>query len=252
MPHISPGKTNIRLVTVQPFRREIDQVIAMYLANGADREINLADTEKKAVLMALQKTTHPSAFNSLESAVKHSLLLQSHPNFIRWAICNCSPPRQIFCYSLAIILILCGIIVSLLFTLSDLTRGWRALGAIFEIIGVAYLIITAKGVCPVLYGLQRRHVRPWEPILEGDHDPIDEAFAPLGDLDLDGGRNGDWAAWYGKRSLIRKIFDREVWVQEPALRWIHHQIALQATALALPVTGIFLAIFLTVPDGHIF
>ena len=222
----------------------------MYLADGAPREINLAGTEKKAVLIALQKTTHPSAFTGPEAVVKHTLLTQLHPNFVRWAIVNCSISRRIFCCTLASVLILFGFLISLLFPFSTFTRGWRALGGILILIGIAYLAVAAKGVCPVLYGLDHRHVPPWEAFLDDDYDPVADAFALLG------GRNGEkewaWTTWYKKRFLIRKIFDREVRVQEPAIRWIHHQIAMQALAIAVPITGAFLAIFMTVPNGNMF
>ena len=61
-----------------------------------------------------------------------------------------------------------------------------------------------------------------------------------------------WVAQYEKRSSLRKIFDREIWIQEPALRQIQDTIFLQAI-LAGVVGGAFLtAIFVAFPPGHLF
>lgn len=79
-----------------------------------------------------------------------------------------------------------------------------------------------------------------------------DALAPFGSRVDDDADDVPWAAWYEKRNLLRKIFDRKIWIQEPAVRWIQDQIALQAFALSLPAAAVFLVVFLTVPDGNMF
>lgn len=61
-----------------------------------------------------------------------------------------------------------------------------------------------------------------------------------------------WIKKYEKRFIIRKIFDREVWVQEPALRQIQDIIFLQALLIGLGAAAIFTVIFLAVPGGDFF
>ena len=61
--------------------------------------------------------------------------------------------------------------------------------------------------------------------------------------------NEPWVVKYEKRNIIRKILDREVWIQEPALRQIQDTIFLQAIGGALIVTAISMGIFCAVPKG---
>ena len=72
----------------QPFRTEIDRIVNHYLAPGAPRELNLSHDDRATVLHALQYTTHPSAFNLVKIRLDATLRNQSHPNFVRWSICN--------------------------------------------------------------------------------------------------------------------------------------------------------------------
>ena len=59
-----------------------------------------------------------------------------------------------------------------------------------------------------------------------------------------------WVAKYEKRNLIRKVFDREVWIQEPALRQIQDTIFLQAVLGALIISAVAVGIFVALPKGH--
>ena len=72
----------------QPFRTEINRIVNHYLAPGAPRELNLSHDDRATVLRALQYTTHPSALNLVKRMLDTTLRNQSHPNFVRWSICN--------------------------------------------------------------------------------------------------------------------------------------------------------------------
>jgi len=61
-----------------------------------------------------------------------------------------------------------------------------------------------------------------------------------------------WIARYKKRNVIRKIFDREVWITEPALRQIQDTIFLQAILGAFVLSAIAVGIFCAVPRGNFF
>lgn len=59
-----------------------------------------------------------------------------------------------------------------------------------------------------------------------------------------------WVAKYEKRNFVRKIFDREVWIEEPVLRQIQDTIFLQAALGAFVVAAVGTVIFCVVPKGN--
>lgn len=204
-------------------------------------------------MQALSYTTHPSALRTLSRNIENTLRRQAHPNFIRWTICNGNPARVTFARGLGVGSILVAATGSVLLTLSRAGRGWRALFAVLWMFGIATLITALKGMCVVLHGLHHRHVRPWELFADGD-----------GDSDGDGKRSFDsfgscnsyedepWVVRYERRFYVRKVFDREVWIQEPALRQIQDTIFLQSLLSALLGAGVLTAIFVSVPGGDFF
>ncbi len=146
-----PDRLTIIAVTVQPFRSEINRVIATYLAKSAPRELNVSSRDRTAVLRALANTTHPSAFRLISASVECSLRRQAHPNFIRWTICNGNRPRVLFARGLGVGTIMVGFVIATLLTISGAGRGWRALAALGWFIGVATLVAAWKGMCVVCY-----------------------------------------------------------------------------------------------------
>lgn len=155
---------------------------------------------------------------------------------------------------------LAGILTSLMLTLSrsHTARAWRLLGAILITLGVATIHSATKGVCAVIYALHRRHLRPWEIYVDDDDDNYNnETHHHFEIADGGGGGGGDtsnpvdrafsWMTKYHKRKLIRKIFDREVWVQERAVRRIHDRIFGQAALIGTAVAAVLMVVFLLVP-----
>lgn len=61
-----------------------------------------------------------------------------------------------------------------------------------------------------------------------------------------------WVAKYEKRNILRKIFDREVWIQEPALRQIQDTIFLQSLLGAFVISAVSVGVFCAVPKGDFF
>lgn len=61
-----------------------------------------------------------------------------------------------------------------------------------------------------------------------------------------------WVIKYEKRNIIRKVFDREVWVEEPALRQIQDTIFLQSVLAGLTAGAILTVIFVVVPNGNFY
>ena len=262
-----------KTVTIQPFRSELARIITIYIADGAPRQLNLSARERNTLLHALENTTHPSAFAEVLRTVEWSLRCQAHPNFIRWTICNGNRPRVLFARGLGIGGIIGGIITGLLITLSGAGRGWRVLSLILFFIGISTLIAAIKGMCVVLHGMHHRHLRPWELFSDAEDESVEmratsddkNSFSVSGkssnstsyeSLESESSSNSyedePWVAKYQKRNVIRKIFDRELWVQEPALRQIQDTIFLQAVLGGLVGGAILTAIFVAVPAGHFY
>ncbi|RBR16436.1 uncharacterized protein FIESC28_06984 [Fusarium coffeatum] len=238
--------------TIQPFREEINRVIVTYIMEGAPRQLNLSSSEQKAVIVALSKTTHPSAFRSVFKTVDSSLRHQAHPNFVRWSICNGNPARVFFARSLGAGLIVAGIVVGLILTFSSAGRGYRALAAVALVLGISTLVAAYKGMCVVLHGMHHRHVRPWELFVDSENmdDSSKQSFESFGSKNSY--EDEPWVVKYEKRNVVRKVFDREVWIQEPALRQIQDTIFIQAILASVLMGGVITAIFVAVPGGHFF
>ncbi|KAH6888084.1 hypothetical protein B0T10DRAFT_67513 [Thelonectria olida] len=238
--------------TIQPFREEISRVITNYIMDGAPRQLNLSAPEQKAALTSLSYTTHPSAFRALFKTVDSTLRRQAHPNFVRWSICNGNPARVFFARALGVGLIIVGIVMGFLLTLSKAGRGYRALAAIALVLGISTLVAAYKGMCVVLHGLHHRHVRPWELFVDSERSfSLDkrsfESFESSNSYE-----DEPWVVKYEKRNIVRKVFDREVWIQEPALRQIQDTIFIQALLASVVLGGIITAIFVAVPGGNYF
>jgi hypothetical protein len=232
--------------TIQPFREEIDRVIVTYIIQNSPRELNISDRERYTILRALEVTTHPTAFKELVQSVESTLRRQSHPNFIRWTICNGNRSRVIFARGLGITLILAGLVLAIVLTLSKLGRGWRALAAIAWVIGISTLVAAYKGMCVVLHGMHHRHLRPWE-LFEDPEENKKSSFESFNSANSY--EDEPWVVKYKKRNIIRKIFDREVWIQEPALRQIQDTIFIQSMLSALLLAAVLTAVFVAVPKG---
>ncbi|KAK1252608.1 hypothetical protein MKX08_003795 [Trichoderma sp. CBMAI-0020] len=237
--------------TIQPFHEEVTRIITSYIMDGGSRQLNLSDWEQKVAVQALTYTTHPSAFRLLFKIVDSALRMQSHPNFIRWSICNGNLPRVWFARSLGVALILAGFVAAILITLSDAGRGYRVLPLIAWVLGISTLVAAWKGMCVVLHGLHHRHIRPWELFAQDNTEEMKtrsmESFGSDNSYE-----DEPWVVKYQKRNMIRKIFDREIWIQEPALRQIQDTIFYQALFAGFVFGLVFMAIFLAVPGGHLF
>jgi hypothetical protein len=244
-------------LSIQPYREEIARIVSIYIADDGTRQLNLSSKERNNLLHALQNTTHPSAFKEVITTVEWSLRCQAHPNFIRWTICNGNRPRVVFARGLGVAGIVGGLIAAIIITLSSAGRGWRVLSLIGFLIGISTLIAAWKGMCVVLHGMHHRHLRPWE-LFSSDDDPSDYDMETDSYASLDSQHSSNsyedepWVAKYEKRNIIRKVFDREVWIQEPALRQIQDTIFLQSVLGALVLSAIIVGIFCALPHGNYF
>ena len=103
--------------------------------------------------------------------------------------------------------------------------------------------------------MHHRHLRPWELFADAE-DAASTYESRNSSFESFGSKNSyedePWVAKYEKRNLLRKILDRQVWIQEPALRQIQDTIFLQAVLSAVIVTAIIVGIFVALPAGHMF
>lgn len=256
--------TQSTTVTIQPFRAELARILTTYLAHDAPRQLNLSDRERRTTMAALARTTHPSALRGAARAAEDALRRQAHPNFVRWSICNANPARVRFARGLGVGLIFVATVGAVLLTLGSggVKRGYRATPAVGWVLGIATLVAASKGMCVVLHGMHYRHVRPWELFRDtaaggedgGGEDDFSESSSTFFDSfgSVNSYEDEPWVVRYEKRNAVRKIFDRQVWVQEPALRQIQDTIFMQALLAALLVSGALAAVFVCLPGGDFF
>ena len=76
---------------------------------------------------------------------------------------------------------------------------------------------------------------------------LDIALARHGPLALE---DEPWIKKYSRRNIIRKIFDRETWIEEPALRQIQDTIFVQSLIAATLAGAVVVAIFVALPHGR--
>ncbi|MCJ1311562.1 hypothetical protein MMC25_005235 [Agyrium rufum] len=260
----------IQPFSIQPYRQEIDRIIAIYIDDGAPRQLNLSSKERGDIMRALAATTHPSALAPILHNVEWSLRFQAHPNFIRWSIGNTNRPRVIFAHTLAVLFITLGFLAAILLTLSSVRREWRILTGLGFFLGVATYIGSRNGMCVVLHGMHHRNLRPWELFEDseggGAAAAIDDGASTIEMTTKAGSSGGSikkssfdsfgtansfedepWIAKYDKRNVVRKVLDREVWIQEPALRQIQDMIFMQACLAGFIAACVLVGALVAIP-----
>ncbi|KAI9752405.1 MAG: hypothetical protein M4579_005629 [Chaenotheca gracillima] len=269
--------------TIQPFREEITKVIAHYIAPGSPRELNLSHRDRAHVLHALQHTSHPSAFARVKDIVDTTLRRQSHPNFIRYSICNSNMPRVMFARISGFMTLLTGILTALLIGLTYAPRWYRILTAPLMFVGGSILIASFKGLCLILQVIHSHNVKPWnayaddEASIFSNHTkapPDDEItltqIAPNGgrpnsitkeqaarhSTDTFGSSNSfsdePWIQRYKKQNIVRKVFDKQVWIQNDQIRFMQDRIALQSYAWSFALTVVLTAGLTAIPNANKF
>jgi hypothetical protein len=257
---------------VQPCREEVNRIIRHYLAFDAPRELNLSHRDRAATLNAIQHTTHPSAFAPALRVCELALRGQSHPNFIRWSICNGNKPRVFFVRGASAGGIGLGFLVAILITLSKVSRWWRILAAVLWLISSTALISSYKGLCIILQTTHSRTLRPWEEDEDTTRSSFDSGAAREMQLaeKMDDGTmsyrsvsmqtfgskneytNLPWMLRYERKNLLRKIFDKQVWTQDPTLRLLQDKIVLGALFWSLVATIPLTIIFVALPKGNFY
>ena len=269
--------------TVQPFRAEINRVISHYLAPNSPRELNLSHRNRAAVLHALQHTTHPSALSLVKDMVEGTLRGQSHPNFIRWSICNGNKPRVMFVKWNGYLHVFAGLVLTILLILSHKSRWWRLFAFPLLFIGFDIMIAAYKGLCVIIHTSHCRALRPWEQFSDSaslsSFDAANDDEATLGTSSTDevysmsspyssrgpsksGGRgrgismdtfgtsnsygHEGWVERYRNKPLVRKVFAKQIWIQDETVRLLQDKIVMQshvwAISVVLPLQALLVAL----------
>jgi hypothetical protein len=222
---------------------------------GSPRELNLSDQDRKAMILALSYTTHPSALAAIIKSVEATLRQQSHPNFVRWSVSNGNPARISFACTVGWAAVVAALALAIILTLSGCVgRGWRALAALLWVPGVWTVVASYRGMCICMYTFSpgRQHVRPWDLFADVEYakDRCHRSFDSFGSSNSY--EDEPWVVRYEKQGLLRKIFDREVRIQEVVVRQIHDTIFMQAGLSGLLAGAIFVAIFVPLPSVNLF
>jgi hypothetical protein len=279
-------------VTIQPYRDECDQILRHYIGHASPRELNLSHKDRAHIIHALQHTTHPSAFDTAFKIADATLRGQSHPNFIRWSICNGNKPRVLFVRGLGIKGIVVGYVIATILTLSHVSRWYRIFASLFWFIGFSTIIAAYKGLCLILHTGHSRNLRPWEladdiSIQSQTELPRRDSYASstaCRDVRLAGrvvtssdvelkdeeaslrfertsmntfGPKNEWERerWeraYQRRGLVRKVFEKNVWTQDETLRLLQDRIVLGANVWSFIVTVPLTVAFVALPSGNYF
>lgn len=217
----------------QPLRAEIEACIQTYLLRGSPQELNLPYKLQRQTVYTLQHTTHPSA---LREAADHCYGLMSscaYPNFIRFSVCNANKARSQFARLVGAVSIIAALALAIGLILGGVDRKWRAFAAFpLMFLGVTTAVAAYNGSCIILQGTQRVQYRPWD------------LFAESKEAELFGKFEKYWEAKYKSRSSVRKIFDKQRWVEDPSFRRLLDRLLWQAVvAGALGGVVFFLIIF---------
>ncbi|KAL8700873.1 MAG: hypothetical protein Q9201_005219 [Fulgogasparrea decipioides] len=261
-------------VTIQPYRSEINRVISHYLGPNSPRELNLSHKTRSAVLHALQHTTHPSAFSLVRDIVEGTLRGQSHPNFIRWSICNGNKPRVLFVRNSGIAHVVAGVVIAIFLILSNASRWWRLFCFPLFLVGFSIGIAAYKGLCVIVHTGHSRNLRPWEQFGDGASlnslDNDDEAALGSGSTDdvysmsnrSGNGKRGIsmdtfgtsntydhelWVEKYRKKPLLQRIFARNVWIQDETIRLLQDRIVVQSHILSVAITVPLMVLVVALP-----
>jgi len=175
---------------------------------------------------------------------------------VRWSICNGNPPRISFARTSGLLGVLGGSLTALLLVLSHHARWWRFFALLGWFLGFWAVAASYSGMCICMYALGRgrQHVRPWDLFedveLTGDVDQRHRSFDSFGSGNSF--ETEPWVVRYEEQGLLKKIFDRETWIQEPALRQVQDTIFVQAMLVGFVASAVLTAVFVPLPAGNFF
>ena len=229
------------------------------------------------MLHALQHTSHPSAFSPLLEVVEATLRRQSHPNFIRWSICNGNRPRVLFVQYAGLILIVLALVLAVCLILSQGSRWWRVFTFPLWFLGIDIFVAAYKGLCIIIHTNHNRSLRPWEQFpsvaSDGLNSPGDnhistatdtivprplsasskgpQLTSPIDPSSISNEGQNTWVYNHEQQSVLNKIFAKTVWVQNETVRVLQDRIVWQSHVWAVIVAGPLTAMIVALPIGGV-
>ena len=254
----------------QPFRSEINRIVNHYIAPGSPRELHLSHNDRATVLRALEHTTHPSALTLAKRMLDSILRNQSHPNFVRWSICNGNKPWTFALRIFAVTNILIGFAIAIVLTLSRYSRWWRIFAAFEWWFGTTNIIAASQGLCVLLHRMHTRQHHAWETKDYANDD--DEAMLKGLDVNFISYENTKskwpvkmevfgpansygaepWVDHYSRKTWWGKLFEKRIPVRENGLKSIQNRMIRQAEAWALLITIPLTIAFVAIPKGNLY
>ncbi|KAK6348002.1 hypothetical protein TWF718_005823 [Orbilia javanica] len=261
--------------TIQPFRSEIDRVSSLYLVRDSPLFLPLTAKEKADTILALNRTTHPSAFTPALISIEMSLRSTAHPSFIRHSLSNATHTRLSFISIIAFALIILSIFALIALTLSRASRWYRLLTYIFLFPGLNIIANARRGLCLLLVVLGiARNLSPWEVYAVDDRDSLEFGNQPANNqeggkisvgvniLELDtelGEKVKDEETrvrWfikeYDNRPILSRVFEKRVPVKDPEIRHLQLSMITQNAIISFSITTVIEIIFVALPRGHLF
>ncbi|MCJ1453950.1 hypothetical protein MMC28_004299 [Mycoblastus sanguinarius] len=254
----------------QPFRAEINRIMNHYIAPGSPRQLNLSHNDRATILRALKSTTHPSAFTLVKKMLDSILRNVSHPNFVRWSICNGNKEWTFALRAFAVMNITIGFAIAIALTLSHFARWWRIFAALEWWFGITNIIAASQGLCVLLHRLHTRQYHAWE---TKDY-PQDDEEAMLKDININfinyektkskwpvkmevfGPANNyhgePWVHHYSRKPWYRRLFEKRVHVRDNGLKSIQNRMIRQAEAWALLITIPLTIGFVAMPKDNLY
>lgn len=225
----------------QPFRSEVDRVIAAFFVPGAPAELNVTGAIQRRIREDSKKTTHPELFEEAKQHVFTTMQKSSFPNFSKLATSNINHEKKVFWLSVGTTDFMLGMMVYLLCILLKAGRGWRCFGIPFTWFGCMQFYSATKDLCFQVYGRAARQLYPWELIQD------DKSFN-LGTADIDFGANNIGGVNFKdiKRSLLprSKIFEKEKVIEDPVVKAIQRKRWLETYLVATTVAACVIAVSL--------
>lgn len=254
----------------QPYRNEFNRIANHYITPGSPRELKLSDNDRVLLLRGLEYTTDPSSLSLIKSKLDWKLRNESHPNFIRWSICNGNRQWTWGLRIFAATNITLGFVIAIVLILSHASRYWRILAAFEWWFGITNIIAASQGLCVLLHRMGTRQCHAWET----DNTSLDDDEAMLKGADIGyidyestktrwpvkmevfGPANNfagqPWVSSYSRRPWYKKLFERRLAVHEMGLRSIQNRMIRQAEAWALLITIPLTVAFVAIPSANIF
>ncbi|BFZ58321.1 hypothetical protein PYCC9005_005383 [Savitreella phatthalungensis] len=229
----------------QPFRAEVDRVIAAFFVPGGPAELNVTGQIQRAIREQAKKTTHPEIFSEAKQHVYTTMQKSSFPEFSKLATANINHEKKVFWLCVGATDFMLGVMTYLLCILLKAGRGWRCFGIPFTWFGCMQFYSATLDLCFQVYGRTARQLYPWE-LLEDDKSyHLDTASVDFGNSNI-GGINFKEI----KRTLLprSKVFEKEKVIEDPAVKAIQRRRWAQTYIVATTVAACVIAIFLAVPN----